>query len=279
MARPLVSVFIANYNHGQFLPKCFNGLLNQTHSEIEISMTDDGSTDGSADLIRKYEKADSRIKANYFPTNRGVRKAFADSISRTTGKYIYCAGSDDFVVNKDFFKKAVEVLENDPRGAGYYGITGLYLSEKEKLTGAIGTAEVEGFNSPVQCCEGLLKYRSIVTSTSCIWRRDLFLQQGGGDMAQLIEQMQSIADHCLNHELAWKHGIFYEKTLMACQRIYEAQKSYSTQLTVFQLAARLAEMERRLRQVDITYPEMEKDWERWRAINIVDFIKKSGIQT
>jgi glycosyltransferase involved in cell wall biosynthesis len=277
MVRPLVSVFIANYNHGKFLPKCFTGLLNQSYSDLEVVMTDDGSTDGSANLIRQYAKADPRIKANYFPKNRGVREAFSDSISRTTGKYIYCAGSDDFVVNKDFFKKAVEVLENDARGAGYYGITGLYLSEQEKLTGAIGTAEVVGFNTPEQCCEGLLKYRSIITSTSCIWRRDLFLQHGGGNMTHLIDSMKSIADHCLNHELGWRYGMFYEKTLVACQRIYETQKSYSSSLTVFELAARLAEMERRLRQANVTYPEIEKDWERWRAVNLIDFIRKSGI--
>jgi glycosyltransferase involved in cell wall biosynthesis len=277
MTRPLVSVFIANYNHGKFLPKCFTGLLNQTYADLEVVMTDDGSTDGSPDLIRQYAKADSRIKANYFPKNRGVREAFSDSISRTTGKYIYCAGSDDFVVNKDFFQKAVDILEKDSRGAGYYGITGLYLSEKEKLTGAIGTAEVEGYNTPLQCCEGLLKYRSIVTSTSCIWRRDLFLKQGGNRMDLLIDAMGPQADYSLNHELAWRYGIFYEKIPLACQRIYEAKTNYSSNLDIFALAARLHQMEKRLREVGISYPAMENDWLRWRAINLLDSIKKSGV--
>jgi glycosyltransferase involved in cell wall biosynthesis len=277
MARPLVSVFIANYNHGKFLPKCFGGLLNQTYADLEVVMTDDGSTDGSADLIRQYEKADPRIKANYFPKNRGVREAFSDSISRTTGKYIYCAGSDDFVVNKDFFQKAVVQLEKEPRAAGYYGITGLYISEKDKLSGACGTAEVEGYNTPLQCCEGLLKYRSVVTSTSCIWRRDIFLRHGGSEMDKLIDALGPQADYYLNHDLAWRYGMIYEKIPFACQRIFEAKTNYSANLDIFAYAARLCEMEKRLRKIDVSYPGIESDWVRWRAVNLIDTINKSGV--
>ena len=278
MTAPVVSVFLCNYNHRKYLEQCLRGLLVQTHGDIEIALTDDGSTDGSQDLIREYAKADPRIKPNFFPANRGVKAAFPDSIQRTTGKYIYSAGADDFVINKGFFKRAVAVLENDPRPAGYYGITGIYHAESEKLTGAMGTAEVEGYNTPVQCCAGLLKYRSVVTSTSSIMRRDLFIAHGGGQMAELLQHLESIADHYLNHELAWRYGMYYEKIPMACQRIYEARSNYSSNLTVWALAARLSEMEKRLRLINVTYPEIEKDWERWRAINLMDFIKKSRIQ-
>jgi hypothetical protein len=97
-------------------------------------------------------------------------------------------------------------------------------------------------------------------------------------MTDYMSKLESLADHCLNHELAWRHGMIYEKTPFTCQRVFQAKTNYSSNLTIWQLAARLAEMERRLHQVGLTYPEMEKDWERWRAINIVDFIKKSGIQ-
>src|SRR4051812_2836863 len=69
MTAPLLSVLIPNYNHGQYLQKCFVGLLAQTFSDFEILITDDGSTDGSPTLIAEYAARDSRFKPNYFPSN------------------------------------------------------------------------------------------------------------------------------------------------------------------------------------------------------------------
>ncbi len=278
MSAPVVSVMLCNYNHGRYLRQCLAGLLGQTYQHIEIAFTDDGSTDGSQDIIREFAAKDPRILTHFFPANRGQKVAFADSMNRTTGKYIYSAASDDFVINKDFFKKAVHALENDPRPAGYYGITGLFVAETEKLSGFIGTAEVEGYNTPLQCCLGLLKYRSVVTGPSCILRRNLYLEHGAADLTNYMAKLESLHDHCLNHELAWRYGMIYEKTPFTCQRIYEAKTNYSSNLTVFQLASRLSEMERRLRLANVTYPDIEKDWDRWRAVNLVDFIRKSGIQ-
>ncbi len=278
MTKPLISVFISNYNHGRYLKKCFGGMLAQTYDNFEVVITDDGSTDGSPDIIRTYAESDQRFKTNYFPKNRGVREAFADSIHRTNGKYIFCAGSDDFVVNKDFFKKAVDALEADPRPAGFYGICGVYLAEKEKLINAMGTAEAEGYNTPLQCCEGFLKCRSVISTPSSLWRRDLFLDHGGGKMRELIDAMGPQADFYLNHELGFRYGIYYEKTLFACQRVYEAKTNYSANLDLWKTAERHAEMERRLRPTCPQYPDIEKDWMRWRAFWMMDTIQKSGVK-
>lgn len=277
MAEPLVSVLLCNYNHGRYLRQCLEGLIQQSYRNIEIALTDDGSTDGSQEIIREYARRDSRIVPNFFGRNRGIIAAFHDSASRTTGDYIYSGASDDFIIDADFFKQAVTVLESDQRPAGYYGITGIYVAETEKLAGGMGTAEVIGYNTPLQCCEGLLKYRSIVTSPSCLWRRPLFMRHGGDHLDELMQHMGPQADYYLNHELAWRYGVYFEKTPIACQRIYQAQSNYSANLDIWKFAARLCEMERRLRKIGLTYPTYENDWIRWRAVNLIDCIKKSGI--
>jgi glycosyltransferase involved in cell wall biosynthesis len=277
MSAPLLSVFIFNYNHARYLRQCFAGLQAQTFADFEIIITDDGSTDGSQDLIRELAASDSRIIPHFFPVNRGIMAAYGDSINRTTGRYIYGNASDDFVINKDFFKKAVELLEDDPRPAGYYGITGIYIAETDKLGGAMGTAEVQGYNTPAQCCEGLLKYRSVVTSPSTIWRREAYFKHGGGDLVDLITNLGPQADYYYNHELAWRYGMHYEKTPFACQRIFQSKTNYSANLDIFAYAARLCEMEKRLRKIGLSYPAIENDWKRWRALNLLDTIKKSGV--
>ena len=277
MSAPLVSVLLCNYNHGRFLKQCFQGLLCQTHQNIQIAITDDGSTDGSQEMIAEFAKADPRIEPNYFPQNRGVKAAFADSARRTRGKYLYSGAADDFVLNKNFFERAVEVLESDSRPAGYYGVTGVYIAETEKLNGAMGTAEVSGYNTPLQCCEGFLKYRSVVTGTSCVVRRELFMKHGGDQIEEMLEKMGPQADYCLFHDLAWRYGMYFEKTLVACMRVFQARSNYSANLDLWAYAARLCEMEKRLRAIGLSYPDMEKDWMHWRAANVIDSIKKSGI--
>jgi len=278
MSPPTLSVVLLNYNHGKFLRQCLAGLLSQTYADFEIVLVDDGSTDNSREIIHEHMAADSRIKLTAFPVNRGIKAGLREGLSHATGRYFYSAAADDFVVNKEFFHRAVRVLAEDPRPAGYYGVAGIYVAETEKLAGAMGTAETEGYNTPLQCCVGLLKYRSIVTGPSCIVRRDLFMQWGGNEIEVLMDQLGPQMDYFLNHSLAWRYGMYFEKQPFACQRIFQARTNYSANLDIFAYAARLAEMEKRLRTIDITYPDIEKDWMRWRALNLLDAIKKSGVR-
>ena len=278
MSSPFLSVILPNYNHGRFLRQCLAGLLRQTHTNIEIVLTDDGSTDGSQDLIREYAAKDPRFKVNFFAANRGIKAAFEDICRRATGQYLYPAASDDFVIDPEFFRKAVTALEQDPRPAGFYGITGIYLAEKEKLIESCGTAEVTGYNTPLQCAQGFINCRSVVTSPSCIWRRDLFNRYGADNMVELITALGPQMDFYLNHVMAFTHGMCYEKTPFACQRVYEAKTNFSANMDLWKTAGYYAEMERRLRPACPPYPTIEKDWLRWRAFWMMDTIRKSGVQ-
>lgn len=278
MSTPLISAYIPNYNHGKFLQKCFAGLLAQTFTDFELVITDDGSTDGSPDIIADYARRDSRIKPHYFPKNQGIPAAFQNLIDRSTGKYIYGGAADDFIVNKDFFQHAVAALEKDPRPAGFYGVNGIFQNETEKLLFSCGTAEVEGYNTPLQCYEGFLKCRSVVTSPSCIWRREPYIKFGADNVTALIERFGPQMDFYLCHALAGTYGMWYEKTLFSCQRVFEARTNYSANLHLWETASRYAELEKGLRALGHTYPQMEADWMRWRAYWMIDVIHKSGVR-
>jgi len=277
MSAPKVSVVLCNYNHGRYLAKCFAGLQGQTFTDFEIVITDDGSTDGSQDIIKAYAARDARFRPNFFPKNRGIAAAAGDTFARAMGKYIYSGAADDFVISKGFFQHAVIALEADPRPAGFYGITGIYLDEMAKLVSSCGTAEVPGYNTPLQCTEGFLKCRSVVTSPSCIWRRDLFMSCWGNNNTELFALLGPQVDFYVCHALAFTHGMHYEKAPFACQRIFEARTNYSANLDLWQTASRYAEMEKRLRPLCATYAEIEQDWLRWRAYWMMDVIRKSGV--
>ncbi|MCB5288406.1 MAG: glycosyltransferase [Candidatus Cloacimonetes bacterium] len=107
---PKVSVVIPVYNTAPFLHRCLDSMIRQSLQDVEIICVDDGSTDDSIDILRKYEIKDSRIKVIPLSSNEGVSLARNVGIDNATGSYIAFADSDDYV--DDFFyeklyKKAV----------------------------------------------------------------------------------------------------------------------------------------------------------------------------
>lgn len=65
MSSPLISVIVPIYNMGPLLPRCLDSLAAQTLRDLEIICVDDGSTDGSGDIVRKYASGDSRFLPDY----------------------------------------------------------------------------------------------------------------------------------------------------------------------------------------------------------------------
>ena len=58
----LISIVVPIYNVSEYLPECIESILNQTYSDIEVILVNDGSTDGSGAICEAYAKKDSRIK-------------------------------------------------------------------------------------------------------------------------------------------------------------------------------------------------------------------------
>lgn len=96
-AAPVVSVIVPIYNVRHWLPRCLDALLGQTLRDIEIVCVDDGSTDGSDAILRRYAERDSRIVA-VFSENHGVEWSRSLAMERATGKYVmFCDPDDEYV--------------------------------------------------------------------------------------------------------------------------------------------------------------------------------------
>lgn len=92
-----VSVIVPVYNKEKEIEKCLDSILNQTLNEIEIIVVNDGSTDRSLELIKKYEKKySSKIKViNH--ENHGIGYTRNKGIEKSTGEFISFVDSDDFI--------------------------------------------------------------------------------------------------------------------------------------------------------------------------------------
>lgn len=95
---PLVSIVIPIYNAEKTLEACLNSVLNQTASDYEIVLIDDGSTDQSADICRSYITKYGE-KVRYFrQENSGPATARNKGIDNSKGKYVGFVDADDTIV-------------------------------------------------------------------------------------------------------------------------------------------------------------------------------------
>lgn len=99
---PLISVIIPVYNKVKYIDECINSILNQTLSDIEIILVDDGSTDGSDVKCDHYKAHDDRVVVIH-QKNAGVSIARNRGLEIARGKYIGFVDSDD-VVELDFYE-------------------------------------------------------------------------------------------------------------------------------------------------------------------------------
>lgn len=111
MKLPLVSVIIPFYNTADYLVKCISSVVEQTYSEIEIILIDDGSTDSSTQIGRahedKYEKIFFKRTSNLGPGN-----ARNEGIALSKGELLVFVDSDDFLA-PEMIQKMVEAMEEE----------------------------------------------------------------------------------------------------------------------------------------------------------------------
>jgi len=120
---PSVTIYITNYNYGAYLEQAIQSVLNQTFTDFELIIIDDGSTDASKDIIDQYQKHNNIYTV--FQENKGLNASNNIALNLSRGKYIIRLDADDY-----FASQAIELmvseLERNPGHAlvfpDYYNI-------------------------------------------------------------------------------------------------------------------------------------------------------------
>lgn len=103
-----ISVIVAVYNTEKYVEKCLNSLLNQTYKNIEIIVVEDGSTDNSKEVLKKYAN-NKKIKIIYNKKNSGLSYSRNVGLENATGDYIGYIDSDDYV-DLDYYEKLMQAI-------------------------------------------------------------------------------------------------------------------------------------------------------------------------
>lgn len=120
---PLLTVFTPTYNRAHTLNRTYNSLCHQTCKDFEWLVIDDGSTDGTRQIVEGWI-TENRIPIRYiYKENGGLYTGYNVAYANATGNLVVCIDSDDFMPDN-----AVELIKNHWEKYGsdkYAGITGL----------------------------------------------------------------------------------------------------------------------------------------------------------
>lgn len=111
--KPLVSVIMTVRNARPFLREAIESILKQTYSHLELIIVDDGSTDGSIEIIRNLASGDKRIKSVFLDKNYGPSYASNVGIKMSKGVYIARMDADD-IAYPARIEKQVNFFERNP---------------------------------------------------------------------------------------------------------------------------------------------------------------------
>ena len=103
-----ISVIVPVYNCGYFLLRFICSILNQTHTNIELILINDGSTDNSGDICDSFAKKDLRVKVVH-QKNSGVSVARNRGLELAVGDYITFVDSDDYIESQ-MYERLIDIL-------------------------------------------------------------------------------------------------------------------------------------------------------------------------
>lgn len=206
---PLVSVLIPSYQHSAYVQQSVEAVMDQSYPAVELIVIDDGSTDGSPELLKKL--ADQYNFRLVCRANRGLSHTLNEGIEIANGKYICICASDDYFL-KNKLKDQTEFMESNPQYAASYG-KAIHFDDRgsQKTTNAS------------QCYSGKIFYRllhtNFVPAVTQMYHREIFTKVGGFNPDLMIEDWDMLL------RVAWKHEIGFLNQPLAMRREHDASLS------------------------------------------------------
>jgi glycosyltransferase involved in cell wall biosynthesis len=160
-----VSIVTPSFNQARFLERTIQSVLNQTYEDIEYIIIDGGSTDGSQEIIGRYE---DRLAYWISERDKGQTDAINKGFARASGAVMAWLNSDD-TLEPQAVEQAVAALEENPKVGMVYG-HGFFINAKDEKIGEFPSAQTD--------------YRRLrrgyvhICQQAAFWRADLWRKAG-----------------------------------------------------------------------------------------------------
>jgi glycosyltransferase involved in cell wall biosynthesis len=163
---PKISIVTPSYNQVQFLERTILSVLNQNYPNLEYIIIDGGSTDGSVEIIKKYEKYLSYWASE---KDKGQTDAINKGFQKSTGEILAWLNSDDTYLPGTFYKIAKDFRQNSEVNLIFGNI--YFIDESDKRIGELRFTEFD-FNT-------LIYEGGNLHQTGTFWTRKIYEKVGG----------------------------------------------------------------------------------------------------
>lgn len=127
-----LSILLLSYNYKKYIKQCLDSILSQkTNFEFEVLVRDDGSNDGTYELIKENYSDDSRVVLLDSSQNLGVLDNILSLIEKSKGEYLCHIDADDYLIDFNYFQRAIDFLEKNQDYNIYSG--GYKYQENDKI--------------------------------------------------------------------------------------------------------------------------------------------------
>ena len=159
-----VSVLIPLYNAEKYIARTLESVIRQTYKDFEIVVIDDCGTDSSVDIVKEFQKKDSRIKIIHNDNNRGIAYSRNRGIDLSEGKYIALLDDDDVMTERRLEWQVKYLDENQNIGA--VGGNAQWIDENDKII----RDTISVITNPVQM-KMFLNFRNIFNNSEMTFRK------------------------------------------------------------------------------------------------------------
>ena len=217
----MISVVIPLYNKRGSIASTVQSVLGQTFTDFELIVVDDGSTDGSADVVRTFE--DSRIRLVSKP-NGGVCSARNEGIRQARSEYVAFLDADD-LYEPEFLQEIAGLIEACPE-AGIWGTSYLYLKNGKKIPA--GKPLPEGFKGLVDNSDWTLGHLYCSSAVCC-------LKSALEEVGLFDERITWGEDIDVWWRIMLKHPAAYSNRELAVYRFDEDNRAMNAQIPLERL--------------------------------------------
>lgn len=198
-----ISVIIPVYNVEKYLRKCLDSVIGQTLEDIEIICVNDGSTDGSPDILKEYEEKDSRIKI-INKQNGGLSSARNEGLKLANSEYVGFVDSDDWI-EPETYEVAYKIMKE--------------FDVDMVNWGANIISEYDNYNS--QIVINAKKYHEIKITGLYDWSYELFSKSTVTVWNKLFK-LSTIK----NNDILFPNGLCHEDEEFTAKYLLHTRKTY-----------------------------------------------------
>ncbi|HRD75896.1 MAG TPA: glycosyltransferase family A protein [Hyphomicrobiaceae bacterium] len=237
-----VSVILPNYNHARYLEQSISAVLRQTRPAEQVVIIDDGSTDGSLQLIERLVAGNPTVEVIRNARPSGVVSAMNQGLALARGTLVAMLAADDMVF-PTFFERSTALLNQHPDAAFSCALTEIW-DEDGEVTGSrpfLRPALRERYFSPDATRQLLRKGDNYFLAASSLFRYSKIAEMGGfkGSLA-------SAADGFLQRRMAVRWGFCFIPAPLAAWRLHGANYSQASVTNPESLNEMLAQITRQI---------------------------------